>query len=269
MLLVLPALAADGDPARGAIVAGLGGCASCHTADDGPPYAGGHAIETKWGTFFGTNITPDETSGIGAWTEEEFVRAMRRGKSADRLLWPAFPFPFFTKMTDPDLSDLWAFLQTVPAVAQEDRPHEIRPGGFARWAWHTFAFAPKRFRPPDGDDPLGRGAYLAEAIGHCEGCHTPRNAFGNRSGRHAYAGAEGPPYDAPNITPHADGLAEWSHADLTLFLETGFTPDGDAVGGGMRHVIRDGTSKLTAADREALATFVASLPPEPSEDSER
>jgi len=250
-------------------VAGLGGCASCHTADDGSPYAGGHAIETTFGTFYGTNITPDPTFGIGAWTEEEFVRAIRRGKSPERRLWPAFPFPFFTKMTDADLADLWAFLRALPPVEQEERPHEIRPGGLARWAWHTFAFSPDPFRPPDGDARLVRGAYLVEAVGHCAGCHTPRNAFGNPSRRHPYAGAQGPPYDTPNITPHADGIGDWSRADLVWFLESGMTPDGDAVGGGMRHVIRDGTSMLPPADREALATFFGSLPPEPSADAER
>lgn len=247
-------------------MAGLGGCASCHTADDGPAYAGGHAIETTWGTFYGTNLTPDPATGIGAWTEAEFTRAMRRGRSPDRRLWPAFPFPFFTKMTDGDLADLWAFLRTVPSVTQEDRPHEIRPGGLARWAWHTFAFSPRPFRPPAGDDALARGAYLTEAVGHCEGCHTPRNAFGNPSRRRPYAGASGPPYDVPNITSHPDGLADWSRADLLYFLETGLTPDGDAVGAGMRHVIRDGTAHLPPADREALATFVAALPPEASRD---
>jgi mono/diheme cytochrome c family protein len=250
-------------------VAGLGGCAACHTSDDGAPYAGGHGIETRWGTFYGTNITPDEAHGIGAWTEEEFARAMRRGRSPDRRLWPAFPFPFFTKMTDGDLSDLWAYLRTLPPVAEPDRPHEIRPGGFARWAWHTFAFSPRPFRPPDGDAVLARGAYLAEAVGHCEGCHTPRNAFGNPSRRHPYAGGEGPPYDSPNITPHADGIEGWSHTDLVWFFDTAVTPDGDVVGSGMGHVIRDGTAKLSAEDREALATFVDSLPAEPSVDGER
>jgi len=194
---------------------------------------------------------------------------MRRGKSPDRPLWPAFPFPFFTRMSDSDLADLWAFLQALPPVAQDDRPHEIRPGRFARWAWHTFAFAPRRFRPPEGDGMLVRGAYLAEAVGHCEGCHTRHNAFGKVSGRHPYAGADGPPEDTPNITPHADGIADWSRADLVSFFEVGWTPGGDVIGGGMIPVIRDGTSKLSPADREALATFISSLPPEPSVDGER
>jgi mono/diheme cytochrome c family protein len=203
-------------------------------------------------------------TGIGAWDEEDFVRAMRRGKSPDRSLWPAFPFPFFTEMTEADLSDVWAFLRTVEPVVQDDIPHDLKPGGLARWGYHTFAFSPRRFKPPTGDPVLDRGAYLVGVVGHCEGCHSPRNAFGNPSNRHAFAGAEGPPYDTPNLTPHADGLAAWTVSDWTWFLESGLLPDGDAVGGGMGHVVREGTSRLTPEDRAAIAAWMMALPPEPS-----
>jgi mono/diheme cytochrome c family protein len=192
------------------------------------------------------------------------VRAMRRGRAPDRSLWPAFPFPFFTEMTDTDLRDLWAFLRTLPPVSREDTPHDLRPGGLARWAYHTFAFSPRRFRPPTGDPVLDRGAYLVGVVAHCEGCHSPRNSFGNPSHRFSFAGASGPPSHTPNITPHADGLADWTELDWTWFLESGMLPDGDAVGGDMTHVIHEGTARLTPEDRAAIAAWMRSLPPKPS-----
>lgn len=238
------------DPAWGAVLAGLGGCEACHTADDGAPYAGGHAIETPHGTFFGSNLTPDPEHGVGAWTLGDFTRAMRRGRSPDgHAYWPAFPYPSFTGMSDGDLADLWAFLGTLEPVALPDVPHEGAPAGWKRWAWRTLAFHP---RGPDPD--RSRGAYLVEVVGHCGECHSPRSGIGRVIRRQALEGGSEPFTKAPAIHPEA--LEDWSDGDLSTFLEMGMLPDGDFPGRGMNRVVQDGIARLSDADRAAMAAFL-------------
>lgn len=207
--------------------------------------------------FFGTDLTPDPTHGLGGWTEEDFVRAMRRGRSPDRALWPAFPYPSFGRMTDDDLGHLWAFLQTLAPEGRAATPHEAKPGRLGLWAWRTFLFSPARPWTPVSPDPeLDRGAYLVEAVGHCGECHTPRTRFGKLDRRAPLAGSDEPPYPAPNVTPAGEGTTGWTVSDWVTFFEMGMTADGDFVGRGMRHVIRDGTAKLDDADRRAMARWM-------------
>lgn len=268
-----PALAADDDDAvaRGKYVFDAADCVACHTdiANQGPSLAGGRRLETPFGIFYSPNITPDEETGIGMWSDDDFVTALRHGRAPDGShLFPVFPYPSYTLMTEADMRDLKAYLFSLPPVARENRPHEVGPPfgwRFLMAGWKALFFTPGAFRPdPARDEPWNRGAYLATALGHCGECHTPRNMFGAPRVDMALAGtAEGPGGGAvPNITPHREtGIGGWSESDLDTLLTLGMTPDGDFVGGGMAEVVSHSTSKLTPDDRAALIAYLRSLPP--------
>lgn len=265
-----PALA-QGDAKRGEYVAKAGGCLGCHTEEkpNAVPFAGGRALKTPFGTFYGPNITPDPGAGLGRWSESDFQRAMRLGRRPDGAhYYPAFPYTSFTYASDADVSDLWAYLRTLRPSAQASRPHELRfPFNFRflLWIWKWLFFAPGPFQPdPARSAILNRGAYLAQALGHCGECHTPRNFFGAAKASRTLAGArlaEGA--SAPNLTPTR--LKKQSDRDLKDFLQTGQTPDGDVVGETMGEVIRNTTSQLTAPDLDALIAYLRALPPLPDE----
>ena len=260
------AAAAPGDPNRGAVWAELGSCGACHTAEEGAPYAGGHAIETDRGTFYGPNITPDPTHGIGEWTYNDFVRAMRHGRSpAGHTYWPAFPYPAYTHLRDAELADLWAYLRTLSPSDRPDQRHAVRiPRWPAAGIWRRQYFEPGPFvDDPTRSTEWNRGAYLGTGIGHCGECHTPRNRLGALSTDEVHWGAPGPPESAPDITPGAHGLAAWDLDDVASFLEDGMTAEGDVVGGEMARIVEHGTAKLSAADRRALAMWLLSLPASP------
>lgn len=238
---------------NGAVLAGLGACAACHTADDGAPFAGGHAVVTRVGTFHGSNLTPDPEHGLGGWSFSDFERAMRAGRSPDgHSYWPAFPYPSFTGFDDGDLQDLWAFLQALPAVSEPDVPHDA-PAAWKRWAWRVLAFHPR------GPEPRSRGEYLVEVVGHCGECHTPRTSIGRMRRGRALQGSEAPWAEAPPIDREA--LADWSPDDLDTFLSMGMLPDGDFPGKGMYRVIKEGTSKLSDEDRAAMVAWLLGREP--------
>lgn len=266
--------AAASDPgqvARGEYVFNAAGCLGCHTNEDGggPPLAGGRPLETPFGTFYTPNITPDPEHGIGRWTEADFVRALSEGVAPDgSSYYPAFPYPSYTRMRPEDARALWAYLSTREPAAVPNRPHDL--AWFVRLrlvnrVWKRLYFEPGPYRDDPGRSPeWNRGAYLAQALGHCGECHTPRDALGAVEGDMAYAGTrEGAEGDAvPNITPDREtGIGRWSQGDLEYFLETGATPSGDYTGGAMAEVVDNTTSRLTAEDRRALATYLRSLPP--------
>ncbi|MCK6452354.1 MAG: c-type cytochrome [Alphaproteobacteria bacterium] len=254
---------------RGEYIFNAAGCLGCHTDEKnkGPRLAGGRALRTPFGTFHGPNITPDPTHGIGAWTEAQFLRALREGRGADGShLFPAFPYTSFTGMTDADAKDLWAYLRAQPAVAQPNKPHDL---GFPyniralMMAWNWLFFSPGEFRPDASPTPeLKRGAYLVNALGHCGECHTPRNFFGATRGDMKMAGAVLGDGAVPNLTPDPDtGIGKWSPDDLVELLKSGMTPEGDFVGSEMGEVVANTTGKLTDADRRAIVAYLRSLPP--------
>lgn len=257
----------EGDPARGEVLAGLGGCEACHTADEGPPYAGGHRIETAFGTYVGSNLTPDLEHGLGAWTYPKFERAMRHGKRPEGgSYFPAFPYPSFSGLTDADLQDLWAYLGTLPAVDRANAPHEVQ--GLRGWRgglglWRLLYFRPWTSPKEAVSEQQQRGAYLVDVVGHCGECHTPRNGLGALRGRDYLAGAIEPPHPAPNLTTHAWGLGGWSESDMASFLEDGMTPEGDFTGGEMNRVVRQGTAHLSDEDRRAMASWLAAVAARP------
>jgi len=253
------AAAPGGDAERGADLAALAGCEACHTAKGGAPYAGGYAIDTPYGTFYGPNITPDPTHGIGAWTQRDFARAMDRGRDPrGHNLYPAFPYAAFTHMTNDDVADLWAYLQTVPAAPEPDLPHELHRyrwrGALSGWKLMELRRAPL---PPQDDPELARGQYLVLAVAHCQECHTPRNGIGGLKAGQAFAGGNLPPEKGPDIRPGQG----WTRSDWEDLLDGGMKPDGDVVGGQMGRIVDEGTSQLSAEDRRAIIRYMMEVVP--------
>jgi len=264
---------ADSAAARGKYVLHAAGCVTCHTpkAETAVPLSGGRALKTDFGTFNTPNITPHVQTGIGGWSEADFLRALRRGLAPDGTpYYPAFPYTSYAGMTEQDARDLFAYLKTVPPMVSQqpahslDFPFNLR---LALWPWRWLFFRPEAFTPdPERSAAWNRGAYLVNHLGHCGECHTPRNLLGARRDGRAFAGNPEGPEDrkVPNITPHEnDGIGDWDRSDIAFFLKTGFFPDGDVAGGGMSAVIQDSTSQLTDADLDAIATYLLALPPRP------
>ena len=259
------------DPAaRGAYIFRAAGCATCHTdvAKGGAFLAGGRMLSSPWGAIAAPNITPDPETGIGGWSDEDFVRALRDGKSPEgRTYYPAFPYTAYAGMRQEDMLDLKAYLDTVEPVAAPNRPHELRFPFSVRlflhpWRWLFFEHTSDAADPAE-DERLARGRYLVETLGHCAECHTPRNMLGAlKPGQHLAGSRYGPGgLSVPNITPDPEtGIGSWSEIDLAFFLRTGFTPYGDDVQGEMREAIDDGLRHLTQADLEAMAAFLKALP---------
>lgn len=260
-----------GDSRRGEIIFNAGNCTSCHTdvKNKGPLLAGGRRLATPFGVFVSPNITPDPTHGIGRWTDQDFIQAMRKGLSPqDRHYFPVFPYPAFTKLSDQDLLDMKAYIFSLPPVAQPSKPHEVGFPfnlrlGAAFWKWLYFKEGSLKDDP--ARDPLwNRGRYLVEAAGHCAECHTQRNLLGGLQRDMWLAGsadgAEGK--SAPNLTPDKEtGIGGWSDGDLRDFFKTGTMPDGDVVGGLMAEVVDNATSRLSDADVRAIIVYLRSLPP--------
>lgn len=272
VLATAGALAQDDDLlARGEYLFRAANCQSCHTEvkNKGELLAGGRALKTPFGTFYGPNITPDKEHGIGAWSDEDFVTALRHGRAPDGShYYPVFPYPAFTKMTDADMLALKAYIFTLPAVDRPNTPHDIDfPFGwrFLMTGWNWLAFEPGAFQPdPARDAEWNRGAYLVEALGHCGECHTPRNMIGAPEGSMAFAGTtDGPDGEAvPNITPDPEtGIGKWSDKDLVFLFRTSLLPDGDAVGSGMAEVVDNSTKHLTDEDLNAIVAYLRALEP--------
>jgi len=242
----------------------------CHTEPKGGQrLAGGRALKTPFGTFYGPNITPDRETGIGGWTDKDFIRALREGRSPNGTAYfPVFPYTSFTHLTDQDLRNLKAYLDTQPPVSKRNRPHDVSPPFGWRFllpVWQAM-FLDKGGLPdaPDRDERWKRGRYLVQAAGHCGECHSPRNILGAIDRDRMLAGSPTGPEDkaVPNITSDPEkGIGKWSEGDLTFMLEIGMMPDGDFVGDGMKEVVENSTSKLTAEDRTAIATYLKTVPP--------
>ncbi len=255
-----------------------GGCASCHAAPasakcDDPNYkdaltlTGGRCLKSAFGTFYVPNITPDKKTGIGAWSGEDFIKAMTEGVSpAGKHYYPAFPYASYRHMTRDDLLDLKAFLDTCPPCPgrrlRTNSPSRTMSGP-ASISWDWLNLGGGTFVPdPSKSEKINRGAYLVQGPGHCGECHTPRDWLGGTIKDKKLSGAPSPEGKGfvPNITPDATGLKSWSEQDIAYALETGFTPDGDSLGGSMTKV-QENMAKLTPEDREAIAAYLKSIPP--------
>jgi mono/diheme cytochrome c family protein len=265
-------IAEAGDPARGEYVLRLGGCVTCHTDEKnrGALLAGGRALGSPFGTFYTSNITPDPQTGIGGWSTGAFVRAMTEGIApGGHPYYPAFPYPSYTHMSERDLIDLKAYLDTVAPVANPVPDHDLAfPFGFRPLldGWRLLFFEDGPFVPnPGQSEAWNRGAYIVNGPGHCGECHTPRNSLGAPERDHFLAGTRDGPdgKPVPNITPHADGIGDWAKSDLVFAFQTAILPDGDVFGGAMAEVVEDGLSHLSREDLEAIAEYLLSIEPLP------
>jgi mono/diheme cytochrome c family protein len=258
---------------RGEYIFTAGGCASCHAAPKAKPPAdksktslpGGHALKTPFGTFYVPNISTDKTDGIGGWTTLQFANAMLRGVSPDgRHYYPSFPYTSYQRMAMQDIVDLKAFMDVLPAVKSNVPDHDLGLAfrvrrGLGLWKYLFMDYQP--FKPdPKWNALVTRGAYLATGPGHCGECHTPRNPIGGMIKSRWFAGGPAPEGDdkIPNITPHKDGIGDWSLDEIVEFLEFGDLPDGDVVGSTMADV-QENTGQLTDRDRKAIALYLKSL----------
>ena len=262
--------AAKGDPKRGEYVSRLGGCSSCHTDTKakGAYLAGGLALKTPFGTFYAPNITPDRDTGIGGWSEANFINAMTEGTAPDGSpYYPAFPYTSYTRMTRQDLIDLKAYLDSITPVRNAVPPHDLSFPYNIRFAlniWKWLFFTAGTFQPDPKQSALwNRGAYIVTGPGHCGECHTVRNVFGATNDDYALAGAKkGPDGEpVPNITPHAsNGIGKWSVDEIIDLLKSGDLPDGDMVGSAMADVVDNNSSYWTDRDLKAVAEYLLSVP---------
>jgi mono/diheme cytochrome c family protein len=275
LLLMFPGFAAApalaGDPVRGAELFAIAGGCGCHSPENGPVGAGGGEVPTPFGTFYGTNITPDPETGIGNWSDAEIDAAIRGGYARDvGVESPAMPYYRYAGMADDDVADLIAYLRSLPPVKKQNRPHDVslpfQRLGYRAW---QLLFAPRVTAPKSAPATgLERGRYLADHVAICGDCHTPRDIFGAPDESMYHAGTTDGPEgaDVPNITPHATGVADWDVGDMVALLRYGMLPNFDSVQGWMAHVIdgRGGGSGYThanEADLQAIAEYVRSVPP--------
>ena len=265
----VPAVAEEDAVSRGEYLVRAGGCFSCHTVAGGEKLAGGRALATPFGTFYSPNITPDRETGIGRWTNAQFLRALREGVRPDGAnYFPVFPYPSFTGITDGDALAIKAYLFSLSPVHRENRPHDV-PFPFAwrflQTGWKLLFFTPGPFQPaPDRSVAYNRGAYLVTALAHCGECHTPRNFLGaTQSGLWLAGTPDGPAGQlVPNITPDPDtGIGKWEKDDIVELLRTGTTPEQSKVKGAMRETIDDGLKYLSDSDLEAIADYLFAQPP--------
>ncbi len=262
-----PAHAAD--PAqieRGAYLVRAGDCVSCHTVKNGKELAGGLPIPTPFGVIYSPNITPDPDTGLGKWSKDDFWNAMHRGIDDEgKHLYPAFPYPWFTKLTRADVDAIKDYLASVPAVKQQNLAPELTwPLGWrgVMAAWNLLYFEPGSFKPnPAKSDEWNRGAYLVEGAGHCAACHTPKNSLGAvKSSAALQGGSAGEHWYAPGLTGDVrNGIGAWSVADIVEYLKTGSNAE-SASAGTMAEVVKNSTQYLSDADLKAIAVYLKDIP---------
>ncbi len=256
------------DPAviRGRYVAIAGDCAACHTdPHQGKPFAGGYALETPFGQLLASNITSDKTTGIGAWTEAQFTRAVREGKGKDgENLYPAMPYNAYVKVSDADMHDLWAYMQTVPAVDNKvvsnhlPFPFNIR---LMMMGWNLLFFDKSPFVPVAGaTEQINRGAYLVQGLGHCAACHTAKNFLGGDKRGAFLQGGDLAGWHAPEITSNRYvGIGAWTPAQIVQYLKTG-SNDIAVASGPMAEAVTNSTQHMTDQDLQAIAAYLQTLP---------
>jgi mono/diheme cytochrome c family protein len=250
--------------ARGRYLVRAGDCVACHTAEGGAPFAGDRAIPTPFGTLYSSNLTPDPDTGIGRWTDEDFYRAMHEG--IDRQgnpLYPAFPYPWYTRLSRDDVLAIKAYLDTLAPVRQTHRPNELpwpldQRGVMA--AWNAMFFEAGTYRPdPKRSAQWNRGAYLVKGLGHCGACHSDKNLAG-AVGKDTLTGGFAENAFAPSLAGGVrDGLGSWTEQDIVQYLGTGRNRR-TAAAGPMAQVVEDSTRYLSKPDLQAIATYLKSLP---------
>jgi len=255
---------------RGAYLARVGDCVSCHTEKGGQPFAGGFAVDTGFGTVYGPNLTPDRETGLGNWTNDQFYRALHEGKDDEgKHLYPAFPYVWYTLVTRADADALKAYLDSLPPVHHPNKPPDLAwwmSWRFEVLGWNLLNFDKGEFEPDTSKSAQwNRGAYLVEGLGHCGDCHTAKRFFGGtKSSKHLAGGYTKGGHEngwfAPALTgeSHA-GLGRWRIEDIVSYLRIGSNAR-TAVAGPMTEVVSNSTSHLTDADLTAIAVYLKSLP---------
>lgn len=259
---------------RGAYLARAGDCIACHTARGGVAYAGGRALETPFGRFYGPNLTPDVATGIGDWSADDFWNALHNGIAKDgRLLYPAFPYTNYTKVTRDDSDALFAYFHSLTPQRQPNRPHELDfpyNSQALLASWRLLYFRPGVHEPQASRDlAWNRGAYLVEGLGHCSACHSTRNQFG--ANKDSLDGGLIPTLNwyAPSLTSGSEaGLGDWDREHIVALLGTGISPRGSATGP-MAEVVARSLQYLTQEDLGAMASYLQSLPSTPAPTPER
>lgn len=258
---------------KGQYLATAANCLGCHTKADGPDYSGGHPFHTPFGTIYSTNITSDDETGIGLWTEDQFYRAMRTGTDPDgHHLYPVFPYQSFARLSDEDISAIFSFVRTIPPQSYEPPDNEMKfPFGWRKLLalWKAMYLDIEHFERDELKSAVwNRGAYLTEGLAHCSACHSPRNALGAQNDIEAYTGSvyldeveNGMyrPWAAVNITSAPAGLGPWAVEDLIAYLKTGHSPRAGSFGP-MNKIIIESTSLLTDEDIGAMSVYLKSIP---------
>jgi fructose 5-dehydrogenase cytochrome subunit len=252
---------------RGKYLVMAADCGACHTAPGGKPFAGGLSITTPLGTIYSTNITPSADFGIGRYTEQEFVQALRRGIRRDGAhLYPAMPYTSYAKFTDDDAHALYLYfmraVEPVEARAPETDlpfPMNIRA---SMMAWNFLFLNEKVFAPdPQQSAEWNRGAYLVQGAAHCSTCHTPRGFLMQEEASRAFSGAQVGPWYAPNITSDAvSGIGNWTRDELVAYLRTGHLPGKAQAAGSMAEAVEHSFQYLSDSDLDAIATYVKTIP---------
>jgi mono/diheme cytochrome c family protein len=246
---------------RGKALVTAGDCVACHTVPGGVPFAGGLALQTPFGAIMTPNITPDNATGIGSWSADDFARAMHEGKRpGGTRLYPAFPYTYYTKVTREDSDAIFAYLRSLEPVSNTVNrstlpfPFNIRT---SMASWNALFFTPGEFKPdPNKSAEFNRGAYLVEGLGHCGACHTPLNAFGANKADKYLQGGVVDNWTAPNITNDAQaGLGKWSVDEVVQYLKTG-QARGVIASGPMKDVVENSTAKMPDADLKAMAVYL-------------
>ena len=256
----------DSAMTRGEYLARAGDCVACHSKPGGIPFAGGFAMPTPFGTLYSPNITPDEKTGIGTWTADQFYQMLHTGRSPDgTLLYPAMPFPAYTKVTRQDADALYSYLRSLKPVHQVNRNNELRfpyNNRSLMYGWRALYFSEGTFVPqPAHSTQFNRGAYLVQGLGHCASCHSTINALGGSADDAAFAGGLIPLQNwyAPSLTANVQsGLGSWSEDDIAALLKAGTSMRG-AVYGPMAEVTHNSLQYLTHDDARAMAVYLKTL----------
>jgi mono/diheme cytochrome c family protein len=262
-----------GDAAKGERIFWAGGCASCHAPPKsaGPAQlelVGGVELKTPFGTFVAPNISQDMMDGIGGWSQEDFANAVLKGVSPSGThYYPAFPYTSYARMRPTDVADLYAFMKTLPAISGKATDHTLAfpynlRRGLGLWKLLYVSSEPVIALDAGATQSQRLGQYLVEGSGHCGECHTPREFTGGTDKSRWLAGAVAAEGEGvvPNITSGQGGIGTWSQSEIAGYLESGFTPDFDSVGGAMVDV-QENIARLSAADREAIAAYLKAVPP--------